>query len=411
MADIGRRAAVAAGGLLLASALALLPLLPKLMPPAAAGPDPLDRAQLHRNANRGVPYLDLAREGADAGDAHLVVRPIKTIELDGDPLQNVYGALRPIDVDGDGTFEFAHFNGTRYLQVWSASGRKLWRVEDPDGYLHDVESGTHRDTAAILDLDGDGRQDIAHCWNQDGRHSLVYRRGLDGEVIRGTAARRPQQGVPDGRVPRGRSRAAAAPGRGCGAARGCAHDWVDYWALTEAYDLEQRLLWQRDTCDAGHYAWPVDADADGRAEAIFVGKYLLRPDGKLTCTLAGWPKGDHVDGMTITDLDPGRPGLEAVAVGRSGAAMFDAETCRAIWRIPPSIIGNPQHVAAARLDPDPPCPSWRSRNAARRGGPGPSSSAIRAGSWPPPGLGSCRSRTPTSTARAGWTSWSAASAR
>ena len=362
MAVSGRRVAAARKGLPLAAvagAFALLPFLPGWAAAAVMEePGPSDRAQLHRNANRGVPYLELAREGADPGSARLVARPVGTIELDGDPLQNVYAGLRPIDVDGDGTYEFVHFNGFRFLQVWSASGRKLWRVQTPRGRLHRYQAGTHRDTLAVLDLDGDGKQDVAHCWVVDGRRALVYRRGLDGAVIRGVEL----EGSPSQECQMAAFRVegreeplllAAGTSRGGGRGRGgCgARDWVGNWARTEAYDLEQRLLWRRETCDAGHYAWPVDADADGRAEAIFVGKYLLRPDGELACTLAGWPEGDHVDGMTVADLDPGRPGLEVVAVGRSGAAMFDAGSCRAIWRIPSSIIGNPQHVAAARLDP------------------------------------------------------------
>lgn len=340
-----RRASILAGMLAVAALCAIG------APDAAAAPDPLDRVQLHRNANRGVPYLELAREGAAAGDAHLVMRTIRTIELDGDPLQNVHAALRPIDVDGDGTFEFAHFNGTRFLQVWDSNGRRLWRIENRDGYLHDADSGTHRDTAAVLDLDGDGNQDIAHCWSQGGRRALVYRRGSDGEVIRST----PLGGGNECQMAAFRVEGRDEPlllVAETGSGRGCAHDWIGYWARTEAYDLQQRPLWARDTCDAGHHAWPLDQDADGRAEAIFVGKYLLRPDGALACTLADWPDRDHVDGMAIADLDPGRRGLEAVAVGASGAAMYDAESCRPIWRIRDSVIRNPQHLAAARLDAD-----------------------------------------------------------
>jgi hypothetical protein len=106
----------------------------------------------------------------------------------------------------------------------------------------------------------------------------------------------------------------------------------------------------RDTCEAGHAAWPVDRDQDGRAEAIFVGKYLLRASGKRRCVLAGWSRYDHVDSMAVADFDAARPGLEAMAVGETGTAMFDAANCRQIWRIPATVIRNPQHVAAARLD-------------------------------------------------------------
>ncbi len=60
--------------------------------------------------------------------------------------------------------------------------------------------------------------------------------------------------------------------------------------------------------------------------------------------------------MTVADLDPSRPGLEAVAVGRAGVAMFGAGDCRRVWRIPATVIRDPRHVAAARLDPGSPSP-------------------------------------------------------
>lgn len=339
--------------LLRASVLVLLPFFSNVERDATATEaDPLDRVQLHRNANRGVPYLELARAEAEAGPARLVVRPVLVIELDGEPLQNVHASLRPIDVDGDGRFEFAHWNGTRFLQVWDDGGRKLWRVANPGGYLHELRKGTDRDTAAVLDLDGDGGQDIAHCWGSAGRRQLVHRRGRDGAVIRSVPL-----GSGDGDCHMAAFRVAgreeplllvAEAGRGSG----CRQDWVGYWSRTVAYDLSLRQVWARDTCSAGHHVWPVDEDADGKAEAIFVGKYLLRPDGGLACELAGWPAGDHVDGMAVADLDRDLPGLEAVAVGASGTALFDASTCRQIWRIGGGVIRNPQHVAAARLDPD-----------------------------------------------------------
>ena len=130
--------------------------------------DPLDRVQLQRNPNRSVPYLALAKPGESAGSATLLMSPLLTIELDGDPLENAYSNLRPIDVDGDGRFEFAQFNGFRFMQVWDAAGEKLWRVANPGGRLHEYEDGTARDTVAVLDLDGDRKQDIAHCGAEGG---------------------------------------------------------------------------------------------------------------------------------------------------------------------------------------------------------------------------------------------------
>jgi hypothetical protein len=325
---------------------------------AAGGIDPLDRVQLHRNPNRSVPYLTLGQAGESAGSPMLTMRPLLKIELDGDPLQNVYGNLRPIDVDGDGdgAYEFVHFNGFRYMQVWDATGRKLWRVEDPDGRLHNYQTGTHRDTISVLDLDGDGRQDIAHCWLEGGQRALVFRRGSDGAVIRslpleGGVDRDCQMGVFRMAATRQPILLLAHPIAGTAKAR-CPRNFTDTWARTVAFDLDLRKLWERNTCDAGHYAWPLDEDQDGWAEAVFVGKYLLRADGSLQCKLAGWPVDDHADGLSIADLDPVRPGLEAVAVGRTGVALFRAATCQEVWRIPATVIRNPQNVSLARLDPN-----------------------------------------------------------
>lgn len=339
----------------------VLGLLGMAQPLAAAEPEfATTRVQLAHDPNRGVPYVPLATLGGSGGPSRIGMAPWKTIELDGNPLENVYSNLLPIDVDGDGTYEFVQFNGFRFMQVWSADGRKLWRINNPDGRLNDMTAGTYRDTAAVLDLDGDGGQDIAHCWEEDGRRMLVYRRGRDGAVIRKTAISGVvQQLCSLGAVrmaPDGSPQILVAGPASLATRSTCSASFVGYWSHVTAFDLAQRQLWDRNTCNAGHYIYPLDQDLDGRAEAVFVGKYLFRPDGSLQCSLAGWAADDHVDGIGIADIDPGHPGLEVVAVGRSGVALFEAATCRRIWTVPTTVIRNPQHVAVARLDPSSPWP-------------------------------------------------------
>ena len=346
-----RAGAAAAGRAAFALLLALVP----TAAPALEAADPFDRVQLHRNPNRGVPYLPLAGANELPGKPSLVMKPALQIELDGSPLTNVYANLRPIDIDGDGTFEFVHYNGYRFMQVWSAAGEKLWRIYNADGRLHDPAGGTQRDTISVLDLDGDGTQEIAHCWIVGGERRLVYRRGTNGHVMRslridGGVSQECQigafrmEGSGEIQILVSHSIAGAA-------AKSCPRNWVGYWARAVAFDRFQRKLWDRNTCDAGHYVWPLDENRNGLTDAVFVGKYLLRPDGTERCVLSSWPQDDHVDGMAIADLDPSRPGLETVAVGRTGTAMFEAGTCREIWRIAPTVIRDPQHVAVARLDP------------------------------------------------------------
>jgi hypothetical protein len=133
------------------------------------------------------------------------------------------------------------------------------------------------------------------------------------------------------------------------AAADCAKgNWTPYFAKTIAYGPGLEKLWERTTCAAGHYAWPLDEDGDGRAEAAFVGKYLLRPDGTTRCVLQGLGV-DHVDSMVVADLDPGRAGLEALTVGSSGTRFYSASSCTLRWTIPNSVIGNAQQTGAAYL--------------------------------------------------------------
>jgi hypothetical protein len=80
--------------------------------------------------------------------------------------------------------EFATSVAFRVMRVFATSGRKLWQIDDLDGRVH--RDTWHRDSLAVLDLDGDGRQEIAHCWRDraTGKKQLVVRRGDDGSVVR-----------------------------------------------------------------------------------------------------------------------------------------------------------------------------------------------------------------------------------
>ncbi len=212
------------------------------------------------------------------------MEPLLTLELDGSPPANHHADLRPIDVDGDGKYEFLHWNGFRSMQVWAADGRKLWRVANPEGRTNEYEQGVRRDTAAILDLDGDGKQDIAHCWRQGNERHLVYRRGLDGKVIRGA-----RLGGGDGAACRVAAFRMAATRQtlvlvaaeragepGCRRGRPAGKR-----AGTVAFDLRGRRAWGAAACGARPLAYhPLDVDADGWAEGVFAGRELLHPTAR-----------------------------------------------------------------------------------------------------------------------------------
>jgi hypothetical protein len=320
---------------------------------AAPGRQPgeLERVQMHGNRLRGMHYLSTWHAGDEAQPDRFTVRPVRDITLDGDPRLNVRGNVYPIDVHGHGRFGLLHFNGYRLMRVYSAAGRKLWQVENPIGRAH--RSFSHRDTLAILDADGDGGQDIVHCWSAPGVADklLVLRDGETGRVLRQVRVAG-QKSSEECQIAAFRVEGRAEPlvlVAAKAADRDCAKgNWTPYIAKTIAYGPDLTKLWERTTCAAGHYAWPLAEDGDGRAEAVFVGKYLLRLDGTTRCVLTGFGM-DHVDSMVVADLDPALPGLETLTVGASGTRFHGAGDCVLRWTIPDSVIRNAQQTAAAYL--------------------------------------------------------------
>jgi hypothetical protein len=125
-------------------------------------------------------------------------------------------------------------------------------------------------------------------------------------------------------------------------------NFTPYFAETIVFGADLARVSQRPTWAAGHYTWPLDEDGDGRAEAVFVGKYLLRPDGTTRCVLPGFGV-DHVDSMVVGDLDPATAGLEALTVGTSGTRFFAAGGCASRWTIPNRALRGVQQAAAAYL--------------------------------------------------------------
>lgn len=311
----------------------------------------LDRIQMHGNRLRGVPYRPSRQDGGAAQPKTFNLRPMLSVNLDGDPGVNVRGSVYPIDVDGNGTFELVHFNGYRVMRVYAAGGKKLWQIGNPSGRVH--RTASHSDTLAVLDLDRDGGQDIVHCWSEPGQSSkvLVARDGATGKVMRRAVLKGQGRGD-ECQVAAFRTAGGSEPiilvSASAKKSDGCKQRFSDVFSRTMAFRPNLTKAWDQVTCDAGHYVWPVDANADGRSERLFVGKYQFTADGKRHCTLPGFER-DHLDSMTVADLDPKRPGLEVLAVGMSGTRFYSVENCVQRWAIPNRVITGPQTTTAANV--------------------------------------------------------------
>lgn len=320
-----------------------------------------ERVQMHRNAPRGLEFVATSDPDAPAGTgkSKINVDVAYTIQLDGVPLDNAYANVVPIDSNKNGVFEFIHYNGYNFAQSYNSSGRRVWRVENKGGRLHARSAAIHRDSWAVLDLDQNGFDDVLHCWAEGSQKVLIARNGATGAEIR--RVRLDDKATSPGSLchisayrmqPTGKPLILVAHTQVGGNAKCGNRNWVDNWSRVVAFDTELNQLWQVNTCDAGHQTAGVDADGDGLMEYVFAGKYALDPNGKIRCSLKGWNSSDHVDAIRIAKLDPAKPDLQALAVGRTGGGAFSASSCKWLWGIPKT-VKNPQELAVAQFDPAP----------------------------------------------------------
>jgi hypothetical protein len=249
------------------------------------------------------------------------------------------------------------WNGHKTMRVYGRAGNKVWQISNPSGRVLNGRVFVHRDQAAVLDLNADRKEDILHCWQSGSTKKLVERNGATGKELRsvtlsGQGTESPTKYCrisvyykesdkqPIILVSHSQSGSRACGGR----------NYTDNWARVVAYNKNLKMLWSTNTCDAGHVTAGVDGDRDGYFDYVFVGKYALDFNGKIRCRLAGWDSSDHVDAVRVAKVDPGRSGLQVVAIGRTGGGMFDASTCSRIWSVP---VKNPQEMTVAQFNPAP----------------------------------------------------------
>jgi hypothetical protein len=274
---------------------------------------------------------------------------------------NVWGSVRLLDVDGDGMKEFLHYNGHRLMRVYRQNGRRLWQIQDPRGYTHS-SNHTYMQHYASWDLDGDGRDEVIHCWGgSDDRQRLQIRNGLSGIVLAQVRLPRAPVGgngcsaivlpASDG------STNILVPQAGSSTAPGTNNS--EYFARAEMYRVRAApwsvtLRWARNTDRAGHWAYPSDVDGDNLYETVFVGKYKLDVlTGNLLCTLQLNPSqgnSDHVDDMAVGDILPQITGREVVIAAESGGKIFRERNCALVYAFPRRVLTNPDQVSLGDYD-------------------------------------------------------------
>ncbi|MEQ1829761.1 MAG: hypothetical protein ABL921_27610 [Pirellula sp.] len=257
--------------------------------------------------------------------------------------------LRFGDLDGDGQLDILigqiiHHGPTDSnseigcMTAIDLKGNVLWRQGTPDRWGNHL---TNDVAFQIHDIDGDGKNEIIFCKNQE----LVIAEGATGKRLHAIPTpENKSTRVPFNRYPRilGDSLLVAN-------LRGQKHRGdillKDRYQQAWAFDSDLKLLWTIE-CNTGHYPFPIDTDGDGREE-ISLGYSRWSPDGKEIWNHDQQFK-DHADSIAVVDLD-GDGKMETIWGGSDeGFVLLDsAGVPRQHLR-----IGHVQNLTVADLRPE-----------------------------------------------------------
>jgi hypothetical protein len=316
------------------------------------------------------------------------------------------------DLDGDGQYEIvlkwdptnakdnsqSGYTGNVYIDAYRLNGTRLWRID----LGRNIRAGAHYTQFQVFDYDGDSRAEVV-MKTADGTRSgtgqVIGNAGADhrnssGYVLAGPEFLSVFRGT-DGAV---LATADYVPPRGTVSSWGDSYgNRVDRFlagtayldgsqpsiimargyytrAVLAAWDFRNGALTRRWTYDSGtsnsgaygqgnHNLSVADVDADGRDEIVY-GSATIDDNGALMYR-TGF---GHGDAMHVTDLIPGRAGLEVFTVHESTsqppADVHDARTGQVIWRAPSCGCDNGRGVAADVWAGNPGAEVWHSASSA-----------------------------------------------
>jgi hypothetical protein len=226
------------------------------------------------------------------------------------------------------------------LTAITFDGEILWQIGRPDPW----KSTLTNDVAfQIHDLDGDGRNEVVYCMNQE----LIVADGATGK----TKYKAPTpETPPDTPAPYDRfSRILGDCLHFCDLrGTGRASDIIIKDRYRHIWALNDRLetMWQA-ACNTGHYPYAYDVDGDGRDE-LAVGYSLFDHDGKLLWTLDDSLK-DHADGVAIVRFSE-QHGEPRVVCAASDEGIFYADLRGKVLKH--HYVGHVQNPAIADFRPD-----------------------------------------------------------
>ncbi|MGC4749325.1 cellulose binding domain-containing protein [Micromonospora sp. DT201] len=312
------------------------------------------------------------------------------------------------DLNGDGTYEIvlkwdpsnakdnsqSGYTGNVYVDAYTLTGTRLWRID----LGRNIRAGAHYTQFQVYDYDGDGRAEVA-MKTADGTRSGT------GQVIGSSSAdHRNSSGYVlagpeyltmfDGRNGAVLSTVTYDPPRGTVSSWGDSYgNRVDRFlagtayldgqrpslimargyytrAVIAAWDFRSGTLTKRWTFDSNssgngaaagqgnHQLSVADVDADGRQEIVY-GAATIDDNGRLLYSTGN----GHGDALHVSDLDPGRAGLEVFKVDEDASKpsswFADARTGQILWSTPAS-GDNGRGVSADIWAGSPGAESWSS---------------------------------------------------
>ncbi len=260
--------------------------------------------------------------------------------------------LRFGDLDGDGQLDILFGQVAHYgpkdanselscLTAVTFDGKELWQVGEQDMWKMFL---TNDVAFQIHDLDGDGRNEVVYCMNQE----IVVAEGATGKTLRKAPTPESPKDSKKGynKFPRilGDSMFFCDT-RGTGRAADILikDRYTHFWVM----DGQLKPLWDA-ACNTGHYPCAMDVDGDGKDE-IAIGYSLYDHDGKLLWSLDGILQ-DHCDGVAIvkTRADDVRPRL-LIAGSDEGMLQIDLS---GRWILSHLFLGHVQNPGTADFRPD-----------------------------------------------------------